>query len=340
MSKRLQVTQRPGVHTGPANLPAAAPLSKGSSSAGPSLMQPAWARPPLSTWRKRQVRHAYILVSPALAFVTVFVLVPLGFVVYISLTNWPLIGPYHLIGLSNYRELLHNSAFFASIMFTVKYTAVLTLPLFVVGYLLAVFVRRPRRGVGVIRTVIFIPFVVGLTTESYMAYLELQPNSGALDAVLSQLGLMSASTAWTANSNLALLAICVLVVWGVAGLTMMLLMAGMQGVPADFYEAARIDGASWWQTERGITIPLIRRSIALSLIISVIGSLLAFNQFYIVTQGGPGASTQSVVMLIYETGFSQMNIGLAAAMSVLLVVAIAVISFVQFKVLHPGEAPR
>jgi multiple sugar transport system permease protein len=289
--------------------------------------------------RRREVRRGYLAVSPALALVGAFVLVPLGFGVYISLTNWPLVGGYHFVGLHNYAQLASNSVFVQSILFTLEYTAIVTPLILVTGYLLAVFVRRDRPGRAVFRTLIFLPFIVGLTTVSYMAVIELQPSSGMVDVVASKLGITSATTAWTAHATLILFAVCVLVVWTLAGLTMMLLMAGMQSVPGDLYEAARADGASWLTMERRITIPLIRRSIVLSLIISVIGSLLAFNQFFIITQGGPGRSTTSVVMWIYDTAFSQMNIGLASAMSVVLVVVIALISFAQYRVLRGGDEP-
>jgi multiple sugar transport system permease protein len=126
-------------------------------------------------------------------------------------------------------------------------------------------------------------------------------------------------------------------VWFASWLTMMLLMAGMQGIPVELYEQARADGASWWKAERYITLPLLRRSIALSLIISVVGSLLAFNQFFIMTDGGPGTSTESVVLSIYSTAFAQMNIGLASAMSVVLVVVVGLITFVQFHYLQGDD---
>ena len=125
------------------------------------------------------------------------------------------------------------------------------------------------------------------------------------------------------HTGLALTAICVLVIWFASGLTMMLLMAGMQGIPVELYESARVDGASWWSAERRITMPLLRRSIALSLIISVVGSFLAFNQFFIITDGGPGTSTESVVMSIYQTAFADSNVGLASAMSVVVIVVVA-----------------
>ena len=272
--------------------------------------------------------------SPALLLVGAFALFPLGFGIYISLTNWPLVGPYHFIGLSNYSSLIHNSEFLQSIVFTLKYTAIVTIPIFVVGYALAVFVRSNRRGTTVFRTLIFLPYIVGLVAESYMALVELQPSSGTVNFVLSKLGIASATTAWTVRTGLATTAICILVIWFASGLTMMLLMAGMQSIPTDLYESARVDGASWWSAERRITMPLLRRSIALSLIISVVGSFLAFNQFFIITDGGPGTSTVPVVMSIYQTAFADTDVGLASAMSVVLVIVVGLITFVQFHYLQ------
>jgi multiple sugar transport system permease protein len=272
--------------------------------------------------------------SPALLLVGAFALFPLGFGIYISLTNWPLVGPYHFIGLSNYSSLIHDSEFLQSILFTLKYTAIVTIPIFVVGYALAVFVRSNRRGTTVFRTLIFLPYIVGLVAESYMALVELQPSSGTVNFVLSKLGIASATTAWTVRTGLATTAICILVIWFASGLTMMLLMAGMQSIPTDLYESARVDGASWWSAERRITLPLLRRSIALSLIISVVGSFLAFNQFFIITDGGPGTSTVPVVMSIYQTAFADTDVGLASAMSVVLVIVVGLITFVQFHYLQ------
>jgi multiple sugar transport system permease protein len=275
-----------------------------------------------------------VLTAPALLLVGAFALYPLGFGVYISLTNWPLVGAYHFIGLANYQSLVHNSVFLQSILFTLKYTAIVTIPIFVVGYALAVFVRSNRPGTTVFRTLIFVPYIVGLVAESFMAVVELQPDSGTANVVLAKLGIVSASTAWLVHTGLATTAICILVIWFAAGLTMMLLMAGMQGIPAEIYESARVDGASWWSAERRLTVPLLRRSIALSLIISVVGSFLAFNQFFIMTDGGPGTSTVSVVMSIYDTAFADTDVGLASAMSVVLVIVVGLITFVQFHYLQ------
>jgi multiple sugar transport system permease protein len=295
---------------------------------------PASPRASSAARRRRDGRTGLALVSPALLFVAVFALFPLGFGIYISLTNWPLVGSYHFTGLSNYDALLHNSEFLQSIVFTLKYTGIVTIPILIVGYALAVFVRANRRGTSVFRTLIFLPYIVGLVTESYMAVVELQPTSGTVNYALSKIGLVSDTTAWLVHTGLALTAISILVVWFYSGFAMMLLMAGMQSIPVELYESARVDGASWWTMERRLTIPLLRRWIALSLIISVVGSFLAFNQFFIMTDGGPGTSTVPVVMSIYNTAFAQFDVGLASAMSVVLVVVIGLITFVQFRYLQ------
>jgi multiple sugar transport system permease protein len=275
-----------------------------------------------------------LLVAPSLAMVAVFVLFPLGFAVYISLTNWPLIGPYHFIGGQNYSALVHDPEFIGSVLFTLLYTAIVTGPIFILGYAMAALVRSNRFGAAFFRTAFFLPFIIGLATESFMALLELQPDSGAADYLLGKVGLAHATTAWTVNYGLALTAICVIVTWFAAGLTMMLLMAGMQGIPIELYEAADADGATWWQKEMRITLPLLRRNIALSLIISVIGSFLAFNQFYILTEGGPGTSTQPVVMWIYEEAFVQYHLGYATAGAIALVIVIAIITAAQLYLLR------
>ncbi len=128
-----------------------------------------------------------------------------------------------------------------------------------------------------------------------------------------------------------------MIVWAVSGLTMVLLMGGMQGIPRDVYESAEMDGASWWQRERSITIPMLRRTIAMSLVISVIGSLLAFTQFYVLTRGGPGTDTQTVVMYVYQRGFVQLQLGAASALSIVLVVVIGLVTAAQFRLLREKE---
>ncbi|WP_022881923.1 carbohydrate ABC transporter permease [Gryllotalpicola ginsengisoli] len=277
------------------------------------------------------------LVLPVVAFVAVFVLAPLVVAVYISLTDFPLIGSYRFIGLTNYLSALTDPAFGHALLYTLIYTAIVTVPILVLGYVLAVLVRRRRRGSTVLRTILFVPYVVGLTTLSFFLVLEAQPGSGAVNIVLRALHITDGQTAWLVSGPLATGLICVLVVWAASGLTMVLLMSGMQGIPADVYESAAMDGATWWQAERQITIPMVRRTIALSLIISVIGSFLAFNQFFILTAGGPGAATTTAVLQIYNKAFVQLQLGAASAESILLIIVTGIITAVQFWLLRDRD---
>jgi len=290
-----------------------------------------------SAQSRRTTRTGLLLVAPALLFVGVFALYPLIFGVYISLTNWPLVGPYHFIGLANYSSLVHNSVFLQSILFTLKYTAIVTIPIFVVGYALAVFVRSNRPGSTVFRTMIFVPFIVGLVAESFMAVVEFQPSSGTANFVLSKLGIVSSTTAWLVHTDLALTAISVLVIWFASGLTMMLLMDGMQGINREYYECADLDGAGWWKQEREITIPILRRTIAMAVIISVIGSLLAFSQFYILTRGGPYDSTQVLPSLAFFTGILGSDLAEGAAISIFLVPLLVLVSWLVLRSAHRAE---
>ncbi|GAB3177248.1 hypothetical protein GCM10027060_01250 [Nesterenkonia halophila] len=282
-------------------------------------------------------RTGLLLVLPAVVFCVVFVFAPLAVAVFISLQNFPLIGPYEFAGLENFRLAFTDPGFGRSILYTLLYTAIVTGPILAVGYLLAVVVRSNRRGSTLLRTVFFMPFVVGLTTISFITLLEAQPNSGAINILLKALGFTDGSTAWLVDGVLATILISVLVIWGVSGLTMILLMSAMQGIPREVYESAEIDGASWWQTERMVTIPMIRRAIAMSVIISVIGSFLGFTQFFILTQGGPGSETTTVVLAIYRRAFVDLQLGTATAMSLILVVLTALVTAFQFWLLRERD---
>jgi len=278
-----------------------------------------------------------LLVLPAVLFVTVFVLVPLAFAIYISLTNWPLIGPYRFVGLANYASIAQDAVFWHAVLYTLTYTAIVTVPILVLGYLMAVVVRANRRGSTALRTLFFLPYVIGLSTLSFLLVLEAQPGSGAVNLVLKALHITDGTTAWLVNGPLATGLICLLVIWAVSGLTMVLLISGMQGIPRELYESAEMDGASWWTREFRITIPLLRRPIAMSLVLSVIGSFLAFSQFYILTQGGPGHATTPIVLYIYQRAFVQLQVGAATAASIVLVVVVALISAGQLWFLREKD---
>jgi multiple sugar transport system permease protein len=278
-----------------------------------------------------------LLVLPATLFVVVFVAIPLVFAVYISLTDWPLIGDYHFVGLGNYASIAKDGSFWHSLLYTLLYTLIVTPAILIVGYAMAAFLRSGRPGSGFFGTVFFLPYVIGLTTLSFLSLIELQPQSGMVDQILKALHLSDGLTAWLIDTVPATVMICVLVVWAASGLTMVLLRAGMQAVPDEVYEAADIDGVTGLRRELLITVPLVRRTIGLSLVLSVIGSFLAFNQFFILTGGGPGTSTTPVVLWIYQKAFADLHVGEATAASLVLVVIVALVSLFQFRMLRSDD---
>lgn len=290
-----------------------------------------------SPMERRRSRTGFLLTVPALVLVTAIVIVPTVFAVYVSLNDWPLFGTIHFIGLRNYLTLGEDPIFVRSIGFTILYTAIVTVPVLVIGYALAAFVRADRPGAVVFRTLFFLPTVVGLSTLSFLYLVELQPDSGAVNVVLEWLHVTDGETPWFLHQGSALAIVCVLVIWFAGGTTMMLILGGMQAVPDELYEAAELDGASAWQREMRITVPLVRRNIAMSVVLSVIGSFLAFQQFLILTNGGPGSSTTTVIMRIYQRAFTDQQVGSATAMGVVVMIVIAALTSVQLFVLRERD---
>ena len=286
---------------------------------------------------RRRARTGFLLTVPALVPVLALVIIPIIFALYISLNNGPLFGSIHFTGIENYLNLGQDPLFLQSVLFTIVYTAIVTLPILLIGYGMAAFVRSNRRGATVFRTIFFLPVVVGLSTLSFMFLIEVQPDSGAANVILKGLGITDGETPWFIHQDTALGAVCILVIWFGGGLTMMLLLGGMQSVPRELYEAAEIDGANAWQREIRITVPLVRRNIAMSLVLSVIGSFLAFQQFVILTNGNPGGSTTTVVMRVYQKAFVDQQLGSATAMGVVVMIAIAALTSIQLFALREKD---
>jgi multiple sugar transport system permease protein len=275
-----------------------------------------------------------LFVLPSVVFVGLFFIIPLLMTVWMSLTDWPLLGSPHFIGLGNYRTLTSDSTFWQSLGFTTKYTVVITPAIFLVAFGLALLVRQKVPGVGLFRTAYFLPVVIGLGTASLLWVWMFNDQVGVFDGILQGLGLVKDPVEFLADPLGALIAIVVMITWKTAGFTMLLLVVGMQAIPDEFYEAATVDGAGRWARLRYITLPLLRRTFALALVISVIGSFLAFDQFYIMTHGGPQNQTITAVYWIYNNAFTYFKMGYGAALSIVLLIILIAISVVQLYLLR------
>jgi multiple sugar transport system permease protein len=288
-------------------------------------------RSALSGWR------GILYIAPAMALVIVFFVMPVLFTAWMSLHNWPLMGAARWIGFNNYFRMFNDSRFVAALNFTAYYTLIVTIAIFAVAFPLAIFVEKERRFVGTYRTIIFLPVVVGLATASLLWVWLSNVDSGFIGPALRALGLVEKSPNLLASFDTAFLTIIIMVVWKIAGFTMIILLTGLQAIPSELIEAARIDGAGRWQRFRHLTLPLMRRTIALALVISVTGSVLAFDQFYIMTSGGPQNRMISVVYYIFLQSFVSFNLGYGAALSIALLAILVVISVAQLWLLRIGE---
>jgi multiple sugar transport system permease protein len=288
---------------------------------------------PSRWWRSRSVKGMGYA-APTAVVVAVFFLAPLVLVFWMSVNRWPLLGPHIGNFPDNYLKISDNDLFWKSVRFTLKYTVLITVLLSALALGLALLVQERRRGVGFYRTAFFLPCAVGFASAALLFYGLFSTAIGPLDPLLRHLGLIHRPVSWTGTPNHALFSTIALVLWRFAGFNMLILLTGLQAIPLEVYEAARVDGCSRWQAFRHITLPLLRPAIALMLVLGITGSLLAFDQFFILTQGDPDNSTLSVVMVIYREAFFRFDLGSAAALSVIVLAVLILLNVLQLGVLR------
>ncbi|HJP77704.1 MAG TPA: sugar ABC transporter permease [Pseudonocardiaceae bacterium] len=287
-----------------------------------------------SALARTRSRIGALYATPLAVLVTVLFVVPLGLMLWMSVNHWPLLGASTPNGFDNYR-VLADPLFLQAIWFTLKYTVVTTVVLSLVALGLALLVQERRRGVGVVRTVFFLPTAVGLASASLLFYDLFVTEGSPLNALARWLHLTTGTVDWLGTSNHALLSVVGMITWRFAGFYMLILLTGLHSIDPMLYDAARADGANRWQILRGITLPLLRPSIALMLILSVTGSLLAFDQFFILTGGRHDTAT--AVIAIYRQAFIRQDLGGAVAISVVVLAVLLIINGVQLLVLRRND---
>lgn len=298
--------------------------------------------PPSKPQRRRNSRSrrqifGFTITLPAMALIVTFFPVPLVMTFWISLNNWPLLGSAKFIGIENYQDAMSDSRFLSALGFTLLYTALITPALFIFGLGLAFLVRRGGRAARVFQSVYFMPVCIGFASGSFLWLYLTQAQIGPLFDLLRRVGLVNENDNLYENPWSAMLVVIAMVTWKVVGLQMLLLLSGLQSIPEEVNEAARIDGASPWKSFLHITLPLLRPTLALVLVFSVAGSLLAFDQFFIMTHGGPSNSTITAVYEIYRTSFISFQLGYGAALSVLLMIILAIVSAGQMLLLRNSD---
>ena len=265
----------------------------------------------------RRGKVGLLYLAPALLFVGVFVLYPLVQLVIMSSTSASLLGGDEFMGWKNYTKAWDDDTFWQALWFTCKYTLYITPILMVLGFALALLTSGATRLARLTRGVVFLPVVIGLGTSSFLWIGLFDEQVGLVNKLLQDTGIISQPVVWFVDANLGLWAVIISIVWKVVGFGMLLFVASIQSIGVDLYEASMLDGASAWQRVRKITLPLTYRTILLTTLVSAIGSMLAFEQFYIMTAGGPESETFTSVYWIYQNSFIYFKQGYGAALSLI-----------------------
>ena len=294
----------------------------------------------LRTLQRRRRLSGWAYAAPTALFVLVFFVLPILLVSQMSMSDWGLFAGNRGINVpANFSAAVEHRHFWPSVWFTLKYTVITTALLMGVALGLALLVQEATRWTGLLRTSILVPSALGLASASLLFYALYSPQAGPFNDLLVGIGVVDEPISFLGTPNAALWSTVFLIVWRFAGFYMLLLLVGLQSISADIYEASRVDGANRWQMFRLITLPLLRPSLALCTILCVTGSLLAFDQFYILTKGGPDNSTITVVQVIYNMAFQGENdLGRAAALSIIVLAVLIALNGLQFRWLRGKEA--
>jgi raffinose/stachyose/melibiose transport system permease protein len=287
----------------------------------------------ISTARIPWQRHVsgWLFVGPAVLVLAAFIIYPIFYSLSLSLYEWNGFtrdwGDF--VGLDNYKELLTDKAFWRTAWHSIAFVIIRT-PLEVgIAFGLALLLNKNLPGRGLLRTLFFVPVVMSLIVVTLLFQRILEANNGLLNVSLRSLGLGAYAPGWLANPDLALMTVILVSVWKNVGFSLVILLAGLQGMPTEVIEAAKVDGASNRQVTWRIITPLMRPIIAIAAMLSIIGGLKVFDLVYIMTAGGPDLSTEIFATMLYRKAFELHEMGVASALAVIMVIVIMGTSWLQ-----------
>lgn len=283
--------------------------------------------------KKRITIKSYLFVIPALMLNFVFFILPFFQSLLMSFYDWPVLGEKTFIFLDNYVKLFQDGQFWHSLFFTLKYALFVTPCLFILAFALALLINGAFAGVNLFRSLYFAPVVISMTCCSMVWLWIYNDLYGVLNYILENTGIIDEPILWMNSSETSLPTVIFMVTWKMAGFSMLIILAAFQSVDEEIYEAASVDGANKVTQFFRITLPIIKPHAALALILSVIGSVLAFEQFLIMTKGGPAQDTTTIVHYIYNTSFKYFKMGYGSAMTMVLLIVLGILSYFENRVL-------
>lgn len=286
-------------------------------------------REPRRRWRNTLTGWSFIL--PNFVGFAVLTLVPVAALFYYAFTDWNVFGIADWVGADNFRRLIHDDSFWTALSNTLYYT-VLHIPLTMGAALgLALLLNRRLRGVGFFRTVAFFPYITSIVAVAQVWNMLFSPEYGPINALLRAVG-VAHPPGWTVSSQWSMPAVIIVGTWREMGYYMLIFLAGLQTIPTQLYEAARIDGANAWHRFRSVTLPSLRPTTFFVTVMLTIGSFKVFDLILLLTNGGPGQSTLVLSQYIYQKGFQENQFGYASAISVVLFAICFLVTVVQFTV--------
>ncbi|MDT9686040.1 sugar ABC transporter permease [Streptomyces sp. TRM76323] len=297
----------------------------------PRTARPA-PRPPRPAVRRHWTEHGLVFVAPFLLVYGAFLLWPLVSGLGISLTSENISGSGGgFVGLDNYAEAIQDPAVWSSLGNTVWFTVLSTVPLVVVGLVLALLAHHLRVVQWLWRLSWFAPFLLPSGVVGLLFLWVIYPSDfGFADQALAALGLHP-DIGWLTDERYAMLSIVLTTVWWTVGFNFLLYLAALQAIPQHLYEAAELDGAGPWQRLRSITLPMLRTTTGVVVVLQVLASLKVFDQVYIMTGGGPDDATRPILQYVYQAGFTGYRTGYASAVSYLFFALILIVSLVQLR---------
>ncbi|HIY00126.1 MAG TPA: sugar ABC transporter permease [Candidatus Dorea intestinigallinarum] len=277
----------------------------------------------------RKVGTVWLFVMPALIPLIVFWIYPILRSVYISLTDWDYMSPtYNFVFLDNFIALFKDARFYDALWNTLVFTVGTLIPTIVLGLLLALLMQKAFRGSGIIKFILFSPWITPTVAISIVWTWIYDPDTGIANTVLEFLHLPALQ--WIKSSDTAMLAVIIVTVWKSLGYAMIFYLSALEKVPKELYEASGLDGAKGWQRFRDVTLPCISPTTFFLVIITMVTSLQAYDQIQILTQGGPSGSTRTLLYMYYQLGFEEFNMGQATAVAIVMIILTVFLSAVQF----------
>jgi multiple sugar transport system permease protein len=277
----------------------------------------------------------YLLVSPYIIYVMIFVLFPVLFCFFLTFHKWNIIAPMHFIGADNYTRLIHDRLFWKAIGNTLKFL-LLHIPLqLVVSLFLAQLLNQKIKAISFFRASFFMPVIVSGVVITILWQQLFGYDSGMINRALTVISI--SKQGWLVNPDIAIYSIAIMATWKNVGLYVILFLVGLQTVPPQYYEAAKLEGANRWQQFWHITLPMINPTIFLVVILSTIGGFSLFIEPYIMTGGGPLNQTLSAVLYIYKQAFQYYNMGYSATLGFFYAIMIMTVVILQKKFIEREE---